>query len=80
MMNCPDCLDVMVMHRHEEWPKMTYHCACGMVTYRNQKKEKEVLVDPTDALLSQDGVPIEALKVNTPQYAHRYRQEEVKGG
>jgi len=59
---------------------MTYHCACGMVMYRNQKKEKEVLVDPTEALLSQDGVPIEELKAHTPQYAHRYRREEKEGG
>ena len=74
-MKCPDCLDAMVIHHHEKWPKMTYHCACGMVMYRNKKKEEVILEDPTEDLISQDEVPIEQFGPNTPQHAHRLREK-----
>ena len=73
-MTCPDCLVAMVIHHHEEWPKMTYHCfGCTMVMYRNEKKEEVILEDPTEDLISQDLVPIEQFGPNTPHQAHRLR-------
>ena len=74
-MTCPDCLVAMVIHHHEEWPKMTYRCDCGMVMYRNNKKEEVILEDPTEDLISQDLVPIEQFGPNTPHQAHRLREK-----
>ena len=75
-MNCPDCLEGMVLHRHKEWPKMTYHCACGMVMYRDRDKEEVILEDPTESMILEDEVPIENPGNDSPQHAHRYRERE----
>jgi len=77
-MRCPDCLEAMAIHRHEEWPKMTYHCACGMVMYRNEKKKEVILEDPTEAQIELDEVPIEDPGTDSPQHAHKHRRKTKK--
>ena len=80
-MNCPDCLDEMVQHQHRDWPKRTFHCACGIVAYYSHPRVGEgpvavLLEDPLEDDMAGLGIPIPVYGVNSPQMAHRHRPSE----
>ena len=78
-MNCPDCGVKMVRHQHKDWPRQTHHCACGLVAYWAHTHKKgviEVLEDPLDEEMVEQGIPRGEPSVLSPQYAHFHRQSQ----